>query len=466
MEKIYKIAVILFFTIVSLYLFKHYLNDSEPVEGFENGNNNGENNGNENANVNGGNNVNGNNINSNNANGLSLNNIVDGASEGVNASENNNNNSNNNSNNDVPECKPGNWWENGPIKAIRSKLWGASYNLIYDENGNINTPVSVPINNPNSQSPPGCLTVSESGWHETATCVENDVKQRWKILKIGTQEEFQAAIDAGKENGGTVGFTYGYKLDKFDYPFFLVVSSEYPSQALYYNGSALGVRPIGNYDDQKWDILPSPVQEPVTTTDFNFYSKLTPELRTSQSSLASGMQGAGLSGGQSLGNQKAMAELLSNILKKPNTNGEFGVTDGLKVNIEMDNAVISQITGDAVAANNTPANNASANTTVVESFVNHVPTYPKKSMDIEVTLNYSTAQAPKPSQQAAPGVTKVPIQQIDSQGKMVTLGNVDVDMIGEDGRTLCDDSLCHPDMRDWASKPYPCRGCVPGEETW
>ena len=429
METIYKIGVIILLTVLVLYSFKYYVN----TEGFENGNEEGNN------------------------EGLSLEDIQSGASEGAAESSE----SENNTEEEKDACDPGNWWDNGPVKAIRSKLWGASYNLIYDENGNINSPVSIPINNPNSQSPPGCLTVSDSGWHETAVCVDNNVKQRWKILKISNETEFKAAIDAGKENNGTVGFTYGYKLgDRMDYPFFIIVSAEYPSQALYYNGSAIGVRPIGNYDDQKWDILQNPVKEPITTNEFNYYSKLTPELRTSQSSVNGSLQGNGIAGVQNLaGNQQAMAALLANVMQSPNEGGEFGVKDGLKINLQMDDAMIAQLTGSEVPSNNTAGNNT------IEPFTNHIPSYPKKQMDINVTLDYSTAQAPQTSGKK-PGIESVAVQQIDAQGNLVTVGKVDVAMKGEDGRTLCDDSLCHPDMRDWASKPYPCRGCVPGEETW
>lgn len=430
METIYKIGVIILLTVLVLYSFKYYVN----TEGFENDNGEGNN------------------------EGLSLEDIQSGASQG--AAESPEAEGEGEEKTEQESCDPGNWWDKGPVKAIRSKLWGASYNLIYDENGSLNSPVSIPINNPSSQSPPGCLTVSDSGWHETAVCVDDNVKQRWKILKITNQSEFEKAIEAGKENNGTVGFTYGYKLgERMDYPFFIVVSAEYPSQALYYNGSAIGVRPIGNYDDQKWDILQNPVKEPIATTEFNYYSKLTPELRTSQSSVNSGIQGNGIAGVQNLaGNQQAMAALLANVMQSPNAGGEFGVKDGLKVNLQMDDAMIAQLTGEEVASNNT------ANTTI-EPFVNNISVYPKKQMDINVTLDYNTAQAPQtPSGKA--NVESVAVQQIDAQGNLVTVGNVDVAMQGEDGRTLCDDTLCHPDMRDWRDKPYPCRGCVPGEETW
>jgi hypothetical protein len=450
MKMIYKIAIIAVFVCLTIYLFKDYINNYEGFEG--NNENNTQNTVNNTQNT-------VNNTQNTENNGISIGDVINGASEG--ASEEIGNEENNE---EVDKCKSGDWWDEKPIKAIRSKLWGASYNLIYDDEGNINSPISIPINNPNSKSPPGCLSVSDSGWHETKQCVENDTTQRWKIVKINTKDDFVKAIEVGKESGGTVGFTYGYKIDdKFDYPFFIVVSAEYPSQALYYNGSALGVRPLGNYDDQKWDILDHRIKEPIATNEFNYYSKLTPELRTSPSSLDSGIQSAGVNGSQNLGNNpQAMAALLSNIMQAPNTNGAFAVKDGLKINIEMDEAIMSQLSDTGASANNNTAN------TTIEPFTNSVPIYPKNPMDIKVTLDYNSAKAPKPENNKATTNTSdetVAIQQIDIQGKLVTIGNTT--MQANDGRKLCDDTACHPDMRDWDVKPYPCRACVPGEEeTW
>lgn len=406
--------------------------------------------------------------------GLNPNNI---AGDAINASATTNNVTNNATNNitnnatKTESCpSTGDWWDNGPIKAIRSKLWGASYNLVYQPDGSIKTPVLVPINNPESDAPAGCIAVSGTGWHQSEMCNEQAIDQRWLIVKIANENDFQQAIDNAKNKENTVGFTYGYKMDKVDYPFFLVVSAEHPGQALYYNGSALGVRPIGNYDDLKWDILMNEVKDPIVTNKFNYYSKLTPELQMSPSSVSSTAQSAPIGGSQNLlNNPQAIKALLADVLKQPNTNGEFGISSnngGLKININMDDAVVSQLAG----VNEPTSNN---NTTVTEAFTNKVGSYPKKPMDIAVTLNYATSDLTGNSSSTnnnvnnVSGSVQVPIQEIDADGNLITIGKTEMRMTDSDGRKLCDESLCHPDMRDWMNKPYPCVGCVPSNnDNW
>jgi hypothetical protein len=438
MEMLYKLILILVVSGLFLYLFKNY---TSTKEGFEDNNDN-----------------NGNNE------GMNSSEIAASVTEEANMTVDNN--TEDETTQEVDNCKPKVWWDEKTVKAIRSKLWGASYNLIYQPDGNINTPVLVPINNPNSQAPPGCLSVTKTGWHQSAMCAEKNVDQRWIIKKISNQEDFEKAMEQAKTEGGTTGFTYGYKMDKVDYPFFIVVSKDYPSQALYYNGSALGVRPIGNYDDQKWDILSEEVKDPITTNDFNFYSKLTPELQASQSSLESNMMGTVLSGTQNLMTPEALKALLDNVMKQPNTNGAFGVTGGLKINVEMDDGIISQLAG----GNNGVVNASNNSTETIEPFTTKVSYYPKKPMDISVTLNYATSNVEQTKQKKDTKIdTKiVSIQDIDPEGNLINIGETEMKMVDKDtGRKLCNDTQCHPDVRDWIGKPYPCRGCVPNEsETW
>jgi hypothetical protein len=434
MEMLYKLILILVVSGLFLYLFKNYTTTQED---FENNNN----------------------VNNSNNEGLNPSEIATGAVEAANIVLETNTEEEDEET--VDNCKPKDWWDENPVKAIRSKLWGASYNLIYQSDGNINSPVLVPINNPNSQAPPGCLSVTKTGWHQSAMCAEKNVDQRWIVKRISSQEDFEKAMEQAKNEGGTTGFTYGYKMDKVDYPFFIVVSKDYPSQALYYNGSALGVRPIGNYDDQKWDILADEVKDPIVTNDFNFYSKLTPELQASQSSLESNMNGTALSGTQSLMTPEALKALLENVMKQPNTNGAFGVTGGLKINVEMDEGIISELAGDNYIVNDV------VNTETIEPFTNKVSYYPKKPMDIAVTLNYATSNVEQ-TEKKKPDTEIVSIQDIDPEGNLVNIGETEMKLIDkETGRKICNDTQCHPNMQDWISKPYPCSACVPNEsETW
>lgn len=329
----------------------------------------------------------------------------------------------------VNVCDPKNWWEEKPIKAIRSKMYGASYNVNpVSETGNINTPVLIPLTNPNNNTPSGCIAITNNGWHESVMCSTSTSNQQWIIKMINNQADFQAIMAASKNSDGTSGFTYGYKIDKVDYPFCMVISRDYPSYALYYASSALGVRPVGNYDDQKWDILPDNVEDPLITSKYNYYTKLTPELQVSQSNVPN-------TGMPNQNNQNIM-NMLQQILKTPNTTS--GSSGPFKVNVEMDKDVLSSLTN------------------TVESFTSYNP---KKPIDISVSLGYNTqVYNGNPASGIKTANSTTPAYQLSTTGKLedVKLSN-----------TACSENVCHPNMDEWSPKPYPCKGCVASEgEVW
>lgn len=333
-------------------------------------------------------------------------------------------------------CNPKNWWEEKPVKAIRSKMHGASYNVIpVTETGNINSPVLIPLTNPNNNTPSGCIAITNNGWHESVMCSTTTSNQQWLIKLINNQADFQAVMDASKKSDGTTGFTYGYKMDKVDYPFCMVVARDYPSYALYYGSSALGVRPVGNYDDQKWDILSDNVEGPIVTSKFNYYTKLTPELQVAQSSVNNGIIGMDLQNNQNIMN------MLQQILKTPNTTGS---STPFKINVEMDKEVLDGLTSQDT----------------LEPFSNNSNTYsPKKPIDISVSLGYNTQTyngAPATGIKTANGTS--PNYQLNADGELIQK-NVKTG--------ACNENLCHPNMDEWEPKPYPCKGCVASNgEKW
>ena len=155
-------------------------------------------------------------------------------------------------------------------------------------------------------------------------------------------------------------------------------------------------------------------------------------------------------------------------MQQPNTSGAFGVTGGLKINVEMDDGIISQLAdspGDNANDTTTGANNAT-----IEKFSNRVTYYPNKPLNIPVTLEYS---ASTPDQKidsvennAIANTEVVPINEIDENGNMIQIGETTMTKTNNEEKK-CDDTLCHPNMADWLKKPFPCSGCVPNEtETW
>lgn len=371
----------------------------------------------------------------------------------------NNNNNNNNNDNEESECKPKDWWEDKPIKAIRSKIWGASYNVVSQPTDNIKAPFMITINSPNKNAPPGCLSVNRNGWQVTEICNEQTSSQRWKAHMINNQDEFEGAMAKAKEVEMGVGFTYGYRIDKVDYPFFLVINVENPALGLYYNGSALGVRPLGNYDDMKWDILQIAIPEPIITNKFNFYSKLTPEFQIHAPPNSGSLASQPIAGQQNiLANPEVLKQMIQSVMATPTQNEIYGVDGPLKINIEMDDDMISKITGSEAS------NNASGDETIETFTSNQASNYPKNPMDIKVTLAYDMAEVTQTNPNTTTQV--IPDYEIDPQGSLVEMGKTTIVKRSGD-RVKCDESLCNPNMDDWVSKPYPCRACVPNSsDTW
>jgi hypothetical protein len=169
---------------------------------------------------------------------------------------------NNPDNNPTNNCPPtqSNWWDTKPVRSIISKHLGVSINVCPKESidcntGNINSQYLVIIDSPNPSKPSGALKVNDDGTFGIVIKNSNDNKQLWNIVRIEKKEDLVNLLKTG--NNQPV-------VKEVVNPFFVVVWSESNKsnqikKVLQYENGVVSVRPLGDYEHQKWDISQNPV---------------------------------------------------------------------------------------------------------------------------------------------------------------------------------------------------------------
>ena len=138
------------------------------------------------------------------------------------------------------------WYLKQPVGSIVSRYHGTTLDVaaVIPEQ-NINSPYIIPIKNPNTNTTPGCLSVNADGTYTTTLCDMNNLGQHWNIKHIQTAQDFANYVPSETIQPN----------EKYD--FYLILSSRDRTKALHYDGGALAVRPVGNYEGQKWLINPT-----------------------------------------------------------------------------------------------------------------------------------------------------------------------------------------------------------------
>lgn len=157
--------------------------------------------------------------------------------------------------------------EQQPIKSIVSKVYGKVVNI---QPVNLTeTPTRRFMLKINGKA----LSVNTDGTYGMVLSNNEDIRQHWQLERINSSEEYVIAL--GNSNNG-------YNVTKVSYPFYICKSVYDINQqsgierALQYEGGYISVRPIGNYDNQKWDVsnnqLESNIQLHNTTSTPNMLS--------------------------------------------------------------------------------------------------------------------------------------------------------------------------------------------------
>lgn len=188
-----------------------------------------------------------------------------------------------NTNNDECECADKReWYETSSIKSIYSRFFGIGINVSPAtdmDNANINSKYLVFIESNNEDIPKGALSLDDQGTYSVQVPNGYNPEQQWEIKLIKSADDFKL-LDSNVELN-----------DNEKFPFAVVVKKNESSgiyHSLHYDNGSIGVRPLHNYETQKWIIGKDSVSQPaIQILNTNQYTKLTPEYRESDTTTAS-----------------------------------------------------------------------------------------------------------------------------------------------------------------------------------
>ena len=158
-----------------------------------------------------------------------------------------------------------NWVPSEQVKSIISKKTGKVINI---DPISSQTPTTGTGENAGFQVKynDSALTVLPDGTFSLGLPNKQSNTQIWEAIFIRNANEFQELINntEGLDDGTTMGIPVAHPLSI--YPFYLIRSRFRKKFCLYYDSGSLTVRPIGNYDNIRWDISKTTVSKEVTKT--------------------------------------------------------------------------------------------------------------------------------------------------------------------------------------------------------
>jgi len=124
------------------------------------------------------------------------------------------------------------------------------------------------------------LTVNNDGTYSLVVPNKTSVRQQFLIIYIPNAEIYSRHIPLKNEN-------LGYHLDEAKFPFFILKSNQDHSKALQYQDGNVTVRPLANYDSQKWDLSFEKVEGVIGAHKRDAESRLTGDYRSNPDELGS-----------------------------------------------------------------------------------------------------------------------------------------------------------------------------------
>lgn len=154
------------------------------------------------------------------------------ASSGISGSSSNNESSNNSNN----------------IKSVISKMTGKVFNISFYSDDPTNSIIN--IQSPRSEK--HNLTVNNDGTLSEENIISSKDTQQFVLKKINNITEYRNELQVNQNNGSDISSTCT------KYPFYIIKSNSNnkrsPPWCLAYESGNLFVHPIGNYDNQKWEV--------------------------------------------------------------------------------------------------------------------------------------------------------------------------------------------------------------------
>ena len=138
--------------------------------------------------------------------------------------------------------------QNSNIKSVVSKMTGKVLNIRFFSEDNT---ASI-INIPSPRSDKHNLTVNNDGTLSEDNIISSKDTQQFVLKKINNISEYRTELSLNQNNGADISSTCT------NYPFYIIksnaVNKRSPPWCLAYESGNLFVHPIGNYDNQKWEI--------------------------------------------------------------------------------------------------------------------------------------------------------------------------------------------------------------------
>lgn len=132
--------------------------------------------------------------------------------------------------------------------SIISKMSGRVINITFMSNDPNNETIFIP----SPTTPNKNIVINADGTLSEDVVRTSDVNQQWILKRINNVSEYQTALGSNFNNG------YNVNSSCISYPFYIIMSNspskKNPNYCLAYEPGRLFSRPIGNYDNQKWDI--------------------------------------------------------------------------------------------------------------------------------------------------------------------------------------------------------------------
>lgn len=132
--------------------------------------------------------------------------------------------------------------------SIISKMSGRVININFMTNDPNNETIFIPSPTSHNKN----IVINADGTLSEEVIRSSDVNQQWVLKKITNVSEFNQLLGSNSNQG------YNTTSSCITYPFHIIMSNapskKNPNYCLAYEPGKLFARPIGNYDNQKWDV--------------------------------------------------------------------------------------------------------------------------------------------------------------------------------------------------------------------
>jgi len=184
------------------------------------------------------------------------------------------------------------------------------------------------------------ITLNDDGTYSLGLSNSDNIKQQFDLVYIPNASTYLNHIPKEYRSLDDSGQVLGYDVNKVTYPFYMGISAYDKKKCLQYDSGSVMVRPIGNYDSQKWDIS----YEAVKKDDVIQTHRLDP-----------------------------MSQLTSDFRLNPNSTGsnEYAEnSDKIKINLNLSSNNLAKILGNSINGN--ADGNADNNTHNINEMLNNI----------------------------------------------------------------------------------------------